>query len=119
MESNKSTDLHTPGPWVCFADRGRTVAVMPAGRDGDICELDDDRPQGESNANGRLIAAAPDMLVALHWAKQALTHDAPSSCWATGPLTGDPIEDLVVCPGCRALNAIDAAMAKAKEESHV
>ena len=50
---------------------------------------------------------------ALHLAEQALAHDVPGSCWATGPLTGGPIEDLIVCPGCRALHAIRAALARA------
>jgi len=54
-----------------------------------------------------------EMLDALRLAKTALTHCAPESCWATGPLTGDAIEDLIVCPGCRALNAINDALAKA------
>jgi len=48
-------------------------------------------------------------------ARLALYHEPPSGCWATGPLTGDPIEDLVVCPGCRAIAAIDAALAPWKE----
>ena len=61
----------------------------------------------------RLIAAAPEMLEALRIAEAALTHVRPESCWATGPLTGDPIADLIVCPGCRALHAIDTAIAKA------
>jgi hypothetical protein len=27
-------------------------------------------------------------------------HNAPNDCYATGPLTGDPIADLVECPAC-------------------
>jgi hypothetical protein len=27
-------------------------------------------------------------------------HNAPSDCYATGPMTGDPIADLVECPAC-------------------
>jgi hypothetical protein len=27
-------------------------------------------------------------------------HVAPHDCFATGPKTGNPIEDLVACPGC-------------------
>ncbi len=54
------------------------------------------------------------LLEACEAAKIALYHSAPSGCWATGPLTGDPIEDLVVCPGCRALTKIDAAIAKTR-----
>ncbi len=32
----------------------------------------------------------------------AYPHSAPHDCFATGPLTGDPVRDLLVCPGCRA-----------------
>jgi hypothetical protein len=31
-------------------------------------------------------------------------HNAPTDCYATGPMTGDPIQDLVVCPACVYLN---------------
>lgn len=27
-------------------------------------------------------------------------HTAPHDCYATGPLTGNPVRDLVECPGC-------------------
>lgn len=46
---------------------------------------------------------------ALELAKKALEHIVPENCWATGPSTGDPFEDLIVCPGCRALHAISEA----------
>lgn len=52
---------HTAGPWVGFSDQGRCVAIMPAGRDGDICTF----AQWPNDADARLIAAAPDMLAAL------------------------------------------------------
>jgi hypothetical protein len=55
-----------------------------------------------------------EMLEALKVGKEALAHDAPGSCWATGPLTGNYIEDLIVCPGCRAIASIEAAIAKAE-----
>ena len=32
-------------------------------------------------------------------------HNAPNDCYATGPMTGDPIQDLVVCPACAYLKA--------------
>jgi hypothetical protein len=35
-------------------------------------------------------------------------HSAPSDCYATGPLTGDPYRDLVSCPGCQLVAAIAA-----------
>lgn len=33
-------------------------------------------------------------------------HSAPDDCYATGPLTGNPIADLVACPGCALKNAL-------------
>lgn len=47
------------------------------------------------------------VIVALRLSRVALAHSVPGDCFATGPLTGDPIEDLVVCPGCLALEAVD------------
>jgi|GEM_PF-2139680 len=40
-------------------------------------------------------------------------HFAPNDCYATGPLTGDPFADLLVCPACSALaeyKRIEAAL---------
>lgn len=48
-------------------------------------------------------------------------HWAPNDCYATGPLTGDPIRDLVECPACtfiamydryKAARALDLARQK-------
>lgn len=39
-------------------------------------------------------------------------HVAPHDCYATGPLTGDPILDLVACPGC----GLSAALRRVKGE---
>lgn len=36
-------------------------------------------------------------------------HFAPNDCYATGPLTGDPIRDLVQCPACSFIAMYDAA----------
>jgi hypothetical protein len=40
-------------------------------------------------------------------------HYAPNDCYATGPLTGDPIRDLVECPACTFINMYDAYKARA------
>lgn len=37
-------------------------------------------------------------------------HSAPHDCFATGPLTGNPIADYVVCPGCVASKAATALL---------
>lgn len=122
---------HTPGPWDAWhmngagwqigtEDQVLRVKKGDFGSYGNIASLAwtsglGSRPgwQEREEANARLLAAAPDLLEALEAARAALAHDVPNSCWATGPLTGDLIEDLVVCPGCRALSRIDKALAKA------
>ena len=52
----------TPGPWIEFADKGDTIAILPAGREGTVCEFKFPFP---SRADARLIAAAPSLLEAL------------------------------------------------------
>jgi len=34
-------------------------------------------------------------------------HHAPHDCYATGPMTGDPIADLVECPACSLIAALN------------
>jgi hypothetical protein len=72
-----SESKYTPGPWIEFADRGETVAILPAGRDGTICEFSNEKPYDarfhpEARANARLIAAAPDLLEAAQSASALL-----------------------------------------------
>jgi hypothetical protein len=103
---------HTPGPWVRFMCEGRTAAILPADRPGDVAVFES---VGESDA--RLIAAAPDLLGALHEGRRAIgDHHAPNDCYATGPVTGDAFRDLVECPACAFIAKYDAAIAKALGE---
>lgn len=37
-------------------------------------------------------------------------HFAPHDCYATGPMTGDPIRDLVQCPACSFIAMHDTAL---------
>jgi hypothetical protein len=37
-------------------------------------------------------------------------HFAPNDCYATGPLTGNAVRDLVECPACSFITMYDAAM---------
>jgi hypothetical protein len=60
---------HTKGPWIIFSDGGRPAAILPAGRDGEICQF-----ANASKANARLIAAAPELLEAAQLDEQALEH---------------------------------------------
>lgn len=65
-------------------------------------------------ADARLIAAAPDLLEALKEGRRAIgDHAAPGDCYATGPLTGGIIRDLISCPACSFIEMHDAAIAKA------
>lgn len=54
--------MHTPGPWIYDAESGQIQA-----HNGCIAEtVDSDYTPTQDDHNGRLIAAAPDMLTALH-----------------------------------------------------
>lgn len=43
-------------------------------------------------------------------------HNAPDDCYATGPLTGNPYQDLVACPSCQAESIIAEVEAMRKEK---
>lgn len=78
---------HTPAPWIGFSDQGKCVAIMPAGREGDICTFN----QPPSEADARLMAAAPDLLAALHNVRQIISEGAMEGF---NPLAGDWAERL-------------------------
>lgn len=59
----------------------------------------------------RQLPEVKALISALLSAQTALDHVVPGGCWATGPSTGDPVQDLIVCPGCAALAKIEAAVA--------
>lgn len=77
----------------------------------EVDELKAMRAALSSTAGRDLLARMERMRVALKVADTALTHDYPRDCWATGPATGDPIADLIICPGCEARITINAAIA--------
>lgn len=64
------TTQHTPGPWAVNPFRAQVDAFR--GQDAlplAVCQLlwpTKERSEAETEANGRLIAAAPDLLGALH-----------------------------------------------------
>lgn len=53
---------HTPGPWVGFSDQGKDVSILPAGRDGTVCNFAEPYP---SRADAQVMIAAPELLKAL------------------------------------------------------
>lgn len=73
---------------------------------------------GEPAQPQRLFTARIQQLeAALHEGRRAIgDHFAPNDCYATGPLTGDPIRDLVRCPACSFIAMYDALFAKAGGE---
>lgn len=101
---------HTPGPW----DFDGTTVLIPRGIAPHIAYCHDGSGDGltdQAEANAQLIAAAPLMLEALREGRRAIgDHYAPSDCYATGPVTGDPIRDLVQCPACSFIAMYDRAV---------
>ena len=78
--SNPKTAKHTPGPWTinppatCNATFPRTVHHLqfeePLGQKNEICVMVD--ASFESDANARLIAAAPALLADIEMLREAL-----------------------------------------------
>lgn len=106
---------HTPTPWaVIKLDDGLHINGYGGYL---VAHCGDDNSGNAVNAAliVKAVSSHSSMVKALKIARTALEHDAPYSCWATGPNTGDPIEDLIVCPGCRGLHFIDAALSLAQD----
>jgi len=73
------TPKHTPGPWVTDSDTGREYVLAPPLDENEggatiICSMG-----LESEANTRLIAAAPDLLEACRQIVWKLSHDTSPS----------------------------------------
>ncbi|MEF3068010.1 hypothetical protein [Pandoraea apista] len=133
-------DKHTPGPWrvseanpkiviedrLPFYSEGRIVAKVSSYPGSGFFFSDEDAVD-----HARLIAAAPELSDLVKEARKAMAeyledhpHSAPHDCYATGPVTGNAVHDLVRCPGCCAHDAftslvakIDAALSKARGEA--
>lgn len=60
------------------------------------------RSSQQEGVNAKLLAAAK-------FARKQLNHEK-TDCWATGPRTGNPINDLIACPGCAAIAKLDQAI---------
>lgn len=61
-ERENMTQTHTPGPWFESAEDGDKICDSNGYP---VAEIDTPRCESETNANARLIAAAPEMLAAL------------------------------------------------------
>lgn len=98
---------HTPGPWriegSIHSRLGEIGKIVSAGVNdyGDGPRSYVAKITEVSPTDLALMLSAPDLLAALDEGRRAIgSHYAPSDCYATGPLTGDPIRDLVQCPAC-------------------
>lgn len=106
MAQPSKSSAHTPGPW--FIDRQSrysTMCIKPyPGRV--VCDIDG--ADGESEANARLIAACPDMKIAL----EAIRNDCRD--WLDEDADLDmPASDLLAAIG----HAAEAALAKAENDT--
>ena len=95
---------HTPGPWIFTPDDSEAYCAGHVERSGDrylICQVYTQQ-NGDRKANARLIAAAPEMLVAMEKALPVLEH------WMEYCSDRDDREAI--------LDPFKAAIAKAKPE---
>ena len=58
------------------------------------------RIERKLNAANDRIKRLEEAVAAYRTAYTPDGHVAPHDCFATGPKTGDPIQDLIACPGC-------------------
>ena len=125
---------HTKTPWKIGAPHpnnacayivdadGREVATLYGGSDpGGQNEMGHWVRQPIRDANAAFIVRAcnahDELVAALKEGRRAIgDHNAPNDCYATGPLTGDPVRDLVECPACSFIALYDAAMLRARQE---
>lgn len=63
---------HTPGPWHPWVHDSNTITASDSSHIEPVCFLNNKLPPEVAAANGRLIAAAPELLAAL----QALVGEA-------------------------------------------
>ena len=97
---SSKTSPHTPGPWRI---RGLTVESVPGGN---ICLVNLARPEGPTQANLALIAAAPDLLaLAKQYASECATCDGTEMVMGRGP-DGEPDGDR--CPDCADIRIVIA-----------
>lgn len=90
LERGLAVSAHTPGKWaIDRRRRARGYAVAIFSGDRAICDVPDQNGDPgndpESDANARLIAAAPDLLEALERAERALANTREHNPHDLGP----------------------------------
>jgi hypothetical protein len=69
-----------------------------------------------AEATAALRTSHAALVAAIEEGRRAIgDHNVPDDCYATGPMTGDPIRDLVQCPACSFLAMSAAALAEAQK----
>lgn len=110
---------HTPGPWVVGPVDDTVVTHL--GADGvrrEVAQIDGDYNEPDlwpvMEANARLIAAAPDLLSALHLVCEMIERPPERNCSCH---ISPPCGDCVAYEGAReAFDAVDRAISKATGE---
>jgi len=112
-----TTDLAGEGMHLVIAEMRIPDPQDLIGDDGGPVKVETSRAMAMETA--KVFAAAPDLWEALKLYMAAYDPDGRhhrDNCFATGPMTGDPVRDLLRCPGCAAYEAARAAVTKAKGE---
>lgn len=117
MQKNQQPNqpaAHTPGPWTLHPTLGEKLDPPQIYCNGStVCTVDTSAPEpGERIANARLIAAAPEMLEALHESREALLNVNPS--WRDNACANGTPKDKD-CP-CT-IHKIDRAIDKAERRA--
>lgn len=120
-----SAHKHTPGPWKVGQPYGCSIYDNNGKRVAKCFEVWTSplRPLTECKANGRLIAAAPELLEALNKLTSFVVTDVVESCngnkcrepWCAGCF-GEEVAEQTIREAQEALDAARAAIAKATGE---
>lgn len=89
---------HTPGPWLVNRDRPTDVITAPYAKFAPSVATVDIGPSDkeEIDANGRLIAAAPDLLEALEQCEEYFDNRADADCDQDGYIPNKEMQLLQV-----------------------
>lgn len=79
----------TPTPWIGFSDQGKCIAIMPAGRDGDVCTFKEPPTDADASLIIEAVNNHAGLLKSLeHCAKLFDVLAVKLDRWATESQTG-------------------------------